>query len=114
MRLTPRTTLSLVVLLCLALLSIGAARSWLVGRYAALGERIEQTKRVVLAAAHTLQSRRQQGLRLPANDDELAVASGGIVPHSAWGEPLTYQMVGSSDFTLFAITPYPEWLVIHY
>jgi hypothetical protein len=44
-------------------------------------------------------------LRLPASNNELATVLDGIVPRPAWGEPLTYQMVGGSDFTLFAITP---------
>ena|SRR5258708_3228280 len=75
--------------------------------------RIVHTKQLVATVAQRLEQRRLQGLPLPANGTELADALGGTVPTSPWGRPLSYQRLGN-DFTVFAMTPWPEVLVIQY
>ena len=87
---------------------------WLQNSRRTHGVRIEQTKQTVRAAAQTLESLRLRGLPLPASDAELAAALGGHVPRSAWGQPLSYQHFGLTNFVLSAMSPYPELLIISY
>jgi hypothetical protein len=75
---------------------------------------VARTKQEVMTAAQALEHRLHSRLPLPTNTNEFASALGGNIPRDAWGQPLSYQQIGPTNFIVSAMSPYPELLIISY